>query len=222
MRILLVRHGQTSANVVRSLDSLPPGPGLTDIGRAQAEAFARSLDGIAIDRVHCSNLVRTHETAAPLLALRGLTPSIHEGLREIEAGDLEKKNDPQSIATYFETAMGWATGKVDVRLPGGIDGHELFARFDAAIADVVRAASSDAGLAVVFSHGGSIRVWAASRCTNVRGSAAAANELHNTGSVLMESAPGGTWRMLEWKIGWPGVPDAMGETLAQIEDEAGR
>ena len=40
-RLVLVRHGQSHANVERRLDTRPPGAALTDLGRNQARTFAR-------------------------------------------------------------------------------------------------------------------------------------------------------------------------------------
>ena len=40
MRLFLVRHGQTHANVARRLDTAVPGLDLTDEGQAQALALA--------------------------------------------------------------------------------------------------------------------------------------------------------------------------------------
>ena len=41
-RLILVRHGQSLANVERRLDTRPPGAALTDLGREQARTFARA------------------------------------------------------------------------------------------------------------------------------------------------------------------------------------
>ena len=42
-RLVLVRHGQSHANVERRLDTRPPGAALTDLGRDQARTFAHDL-----------------------------------------------------------------------------------------------------------------------------------------------------------------------------------
>ncbi|KTR37372.1 histidine phosphatase, partial [Curtobacterium oceanosedimentum] len=39
MRLLLIRHGQTPANVSGVLDAEVPGPGLTELGQQQADAL---------------------------------------------------------------------------------------------------------------------------------------------------------------------------------------
>ena len=43
LRLVLARHGQTPANVAKTLDTVLPGPGLTDLGRLQAEALGKEL-----------------------------------------------------------------------------------------------------------------------------------------------------------------------------------
>ncbi len=63
MRLLLVRHGQTAANVRGELDTAPPGPGLTRLGRRQAKAIPGELAAESIDGIYSSALIRTQETA---------------------------------------------------------------------------------------------------------------------------------------------------------------
>ena len=60
MRLLLVRHGQTPANVAGALDTAFPGLGLTPLGQAQAEAVPAALADERVAAVHASRLVRTH------------------------------------------------------------------------------------------------------------------------------------------------------------------
>lgn len=63
MKIILVRHGESTANVVGLLSSLPSdGVVLTEYGRAQVEGMASHIRG-KIDAVYVSPLSRTLETA---------------------------------------------------------------------------------------------------------------------------------------------------------------
>lgn len=66
MRLLLIRHGQTPANVRGELATARPGPGLTALGRRQALAIPDAVAGEQIAAIYVSPLVRTGETAAPL------------------------------------------------------------------------------------------------------------------------------------------------------------
>ena len=81
MRLLLIRHGQTPANVRGLLATARPGPGLTKLGRRQAGSLAESMlaDAVAgeqIAAIYVSPLTRTAQTAAPLAASLGLDPHV--------------------------------------------------------------------------------------------------------------------------------------------------
>lgn len=225
MRLLLVRHGQTPSNVRGLLDTAAPGPGLTALGERQAAEIPDALAGRDLDGIFVSALERTRLTAAPLAARRGLDPVRMPGIHEIEAGDLEMRSDHPSVRTYLETAFAWGLGELDRRMPGGSDGHEFFARFDADIA-AIEAAGHDA--AVVVSHGAAIRVWTAGRATNVEPSFSGSHELTNTGVVELEGSMAGGWDLLTWQgtpVGGVRLADATaddptGETLAEARAEA--
>ena len=81
------RHGQTEFNVRGRIGGDPP---LTAKGRAQAEALAQHMRQKEINWVFTSTRLRSHETAAPLLAEH---PAAHimafKEFNEIWAGDCE-------------------------------------------------------------------------------------------------------------------------------------
>ncbi|MHC5796361.1 histidine phosphatase family protein [Lacisediminihabitans sp. FW035] len=188
MRLLLIRHGQTPANVLGQLDTAHPGPALTALGERQAVAVAEALRSQQIDGVFASTLVRTQLTARPFAEA-----TVIDGLHEIEAGDLEGRSDKASARTYLETAFAWGSGDLDVTMPGAGDGTAFFQRFDHAIAEV-----SHLDTAVVFSHGAAIRVWTAGRATNVPPIFAGTHELDNTGVVELAGSPEDGWTLVSW------------------------
>lgn len=199
MRLLLIRHGQTPGNVLGQLDTAHPGPGLTELGERQAAALARSLANEQIDLLFASTLIRTQITAAPLSAVRGLEIEVLEGLREIEAGSLEKLTDEESHKRYMGTVFSWAAGDLDRRMPAGPDGHTFFDRFDAAIRRVVeRALDQRHEAAAVVSHGAAIRTWAGRRAEDADHEFAARHVLANTGIVALEGDPDRGWKLLHW------------------------
>jgi broad specificity phosphatase PhoE len=200
MRLLLIRHGQTPGNVLGQLDTAHPGPGLTDLGERQAAALARSLANEQIDYLYASTLIRTQITARPLAARRGLDVGILAGLREIEAGSLEKLTDQKSHLRYFGTVAAWTAGDLDRRMPAGPSGHDFFDRFDAAIARIAAAAAGAPGSAAVAveSHGAAIRVWAGLRAVNVDPDFAVRHVIANTGIVALEGDPDTGWRLIHW------------------------
>jgi len=227
MRLLLIRHGQTPANVLGRLDTHKPGPRLTALGAQQAAAVPAALEAERIEGVFASTLIRTQLTAEPLAERLGLEVTVLDGLKEIEAGDLEDLTDAVSVEKYLSTALAWADGDLAPRIPGGHDGHEFFARFDAGVADI---AATGVATVAVFTHGMAIRCWAAARCAGIDGTFAARNQLGNTGMVVLESTDAASWSMIEWHtapIGGQSLRDAtdvdpFAETLPDARRNAER
>jgi probable phosphoglycerate mutase len=221
MRLLLIRHGQTPSNVLGALDTAAPGPGLTELGRAQAAAVPHALASERIDGVYTSKLIRTQQTAAPLARVRGeqhrvVLPGIHE----IQAGDLESRTDKESVRAYVDVIWAWADGDLDARMPGADDGHEFYGRFDADLARVAAEHDPDATVAV-FSHGAAIRVWTAARASNIPVDYPGRQYLENTGVVALEGSPLDGWSVIHWAgeplggvaLADPSADDVTGEPL---------
>lgn len=204
MRLLLIRHGQTPANILGQLDTAYPGPRLTPLGERQALAVALALAEESIDSVIASTLVRTQLTAEPL----DRDIRVIEGLHEIEAGALEGRSDRESARTYLETAFAWGSGDLAVEMPGGTTGHAFFERFDAGI----ETATAGAETVAVFSHGAAIRVWTAGRARNVPPIFAGTHELDNTGVVELDGSPRDGWTLVSWAGAPIGGPDLVDET----------
>ncbi|MFJ3863217.1 histidine phosphatase family protein [Streptomyces nigra] len=196
MRLLLVRHGQTTANVDYLLDTAPPGAPLTPLGEQQAAALPDALADEDIEAVYASTLIRTQATAAPLAAARGLDVRVRDGIREVSAGDMELLDGhAEEAEPYMRTVFAWAAGDTALRMPGGESGDEALGRYDAVIAE---AAASGAGTVAIVSHGAAIRMWTAARAANVDVAFAASHPLQNTGVVILEGAPGEAWKALSW------------------------
>src|SRR3954471_9725227 len=84
--LLLVRHGESEAAIEGRPFELVEGhgnPSLSEEGREQAEFVGERLAREHIDAIYVSNLVRTHQTAAPLAARLGLVPIEDRELREV-------------------------------------------------------------------------------------------------------------------------------------------
>ena len=221
MRLLLIRHGQTPANVRGELDTAAPGPALTELGRAQAAAIPDALASEHIDGIYVSRLIRTQQTAAPLARTRGeMHRVVLPGIHEIEAGKLEGRTDKRAVRKYVKTIWAWGGGNLSKRMPGAGDGHEFYGRFDADIARVAAEHDPDATVAV-FSHGAAIRVWTAARATNIAPDFPGRQHLDNTGIVALEGSPTEGWIVTRWggeplggaQLNDPNADDITGETL---------
>ncbi|MDO4888385.1 MAG: histidine phosphatase family protein [Actinomycetaceae bacterium] len=185
MRIYLIRHGQTDMNAVHTIDSYYPGASLSRLGQRQAAGLVGHFDGVPLGGIFVSNLVRTHETAAPLAASRGLVPTELPGLREIEAGSWEGGSDAIAYDGYRSTIQRWVEGALDERMGGGVSGAQVLERYDGAIAQIE---ASGVDEVAVVSHGGVIGFWTAMRVSGITLRLLAGREQTNAKMCVIEGS----------------------------------
>ncbi len=214
MRLILVRHGQTPSNVRGLLDTAPPGPGLTELGLAQAAAVPATVADEPIDALYASTALRAQLTAAPLARERRLEVAIRADLREIAAGDWEMQGDDDSVRGYLGLIGAWLAGDLHRRSPGqgGESGVEVMERFDAVVAEI---AASGVDAATIVAHGAVNRMWASLRAGNLDDEFGASHPLRNTGIVILDGDPGTGWTALSWT----GVRFAGGLPVEPAEDD---
>lgn len=205
MRLHLIRHGQTSSNVINAIDTSVPGPALTELGAQQAAALALALADVPFDRVVASSQLRARMTAAALADERGLELLVRDGLREVAAGELEMRHDKDAIEQYLGLLSAWGHGDAGAVLPGGETRAQTLGRFDAVIEEL---AGSGAEHAAVVSHGAVIRVWCAAHVSNLDAGFIMGHGLANTGIVTLERADGGEWVADRWESAVVPVPQA--------------
>ncbi len=207
MRMLLIRHGQTRSNQLGLLDTAPPGPELSPLGREQAERLADLLADESIEAVVASTARRAQQTATPLARRRGLAVEVVDGLAEVAAGDWEMTGNPELVRSYLDTLGHWMVGDLERRTPGpnGESGAELFARVDTAMAALV---ARDLPTLAVVAHGALLRTWASVRAVNLPADFGAGRPLGNTGVIILDrpdSDPATGWTCLSWT----GQPDPL-------------
>lgn len=153
-RIYLLRHGDVSYFDEQGQPHRPDTVPLNAEGRRQAEAVARELAGISIDRAISSDLPRSVETAALVTAGRGLTVETRSELREIRPGRLADLVGTD-IEQAFIGAFGHGVG-ADTRFLGGETFGSLFERVTACFQALLADASWESVL--IVAHGGVNRV----------------------------------------------------------------
>lgn len=87
MTVILLRHGRSTANSALTLAGRTPGIGLDETGLSQAAALCGRLDGLPVEAVVRSPLLRCRQTIEPLAAAFGLDPVVEDGLIEVDYGD---------------------------------------------------------------------------------------------------------------------------------------
>ena len=218
-RLILVRHGQSHANVERRLDTRPPGADLTELGVRQGREFARA-------RTHPTGIIlhstarRAEQTAAAIeaefiaagsgfaSAPEGLTiPTARqvEGIHEAQAGDLENRNDDEAIAEFNAVYQRWHEGDLGARMPGGESGRDVLDRYLPVITDLRLRYLDDRDWTediIVVSHGAAIRL-AAATLAGVEPSFVLEHHLANTEAVTLAPITDGRWSCVQWGIHSP-------------------
>lgn len=198
MRLILIRHGQTPANVDGVLESTVPGPGLTALGEEEAAALPATLADEKIGAIFASTQIRSQLTAAPLADSLGLKVEVRDGLREIAAGDGEGHTDRPAVMVYVRTFLTWIDGELNVRMPGAEDGHEVLERFGAVVAESEELGHDTIAL---VSHGAVIRTWAGTHTEDLGSEFFRTHFVANTGYVIVEGSTADGWRLESWQGG---------------------
>ncbi|MGQ9781508.1 MAG: histidine phosphatase family protein [Nitrososphaeria archaeon] len=89
---IMIRHGESSGNINRVISNDYDGHPLTPKGRKQATVVGKELEGIKIDNIYTSPVLRARETAEIIAEFIGCTVIIDERLKERNFGDLNNKN----------------------------------------------------------------------------------------------------------------------------------
>ncbi|MEU6264221.1 histidine phosphatase family protein [Saccharopolyspora shandongensis] len=198
LHLILARHGQTPANVAHLLDTLPPGPGLTELGQQQAVRLAERLADEKIVSVHASRAVRAQQTAQPLAQRHKLPLEVVDGTHEVYVGDLEGRGDQEALQIFDDVYANWHAGRLDVPMPGGETGREALTRFVGGARSAIDGAG--AGAVALVSHGAMLRLAASALASNIEGSQGNEALLPNTGVIVLEADPDAEtgWRCVSW------------------------
>lgn len=222
-QLVLARHGQTSANLRHALDTLPPGPELTEHGVRQAEELAGRLSGVRIASLRASRALRAQQTAAPIAMRSGLAVQVTDGVQEVYVGELEGRADPEAAQIFDRVYGDWHAGELDEPMPGGETGNEACTRFLNAAQECLSGA--DGGSVVLVSHGAMLRLVAGRLAAGITGAQANSVPLPNTGVIVLRADPAVPtgWRCSQWDAlplpgadGLPGVEEQRG-----VEDQRG-
>ena len=147
--LYFVRHGESEANARRVFAGQQDSP-LTLAGRGQAEAVARVLSRIRVDRVVSSDLSRSRDTAEVIARGHGVPVEPFPELREIDVGEMAGRtwDEAHGLTQWHEDGF--------VQWPGGESLDEVLARALPAVQRIAR--ESDGKTVVIVGHGGVTRI----------------------------------------------------------------
>lgn len=151
--IFLVRHAVTD-HTGRRLTGWLPDVHLTDEGRSQAEATARSLSSVRFDAVFSSPIDRTIETARIVAAPHKLKVSVRRDVGEVDYGRWTDRPLRALMRTrLWGVVQSWPSG---ARFPEGESLREVQARAVRAVEEISRAYPK--GTVCIVSHGDVIKL----------------------------------------------------------------
>jgi len=162
--LVLVRHGETFWNVEQRFQG-QGGGGLSETGRAQADAVAEVLlrHYPACRLAYASDLLRVRETWQPWAKLTGVTVTPRQDLREIDLGEWTGLLPADVTQRFPDTVARVHAGEDPVR-GGGESWADVRTRVTSALVAIATEArqaitpTSDGPETVrVFTHGGPIR-----------------------------------------------------------------
>lgn len=150
---LVLRHAQHDW-VGRGIAGRQPDVSLNEEGRRQAQELVQRLANVPIDLIVCSPQPRTHQTAQPIAAARGLTIETHAGIDEVDMGDWVGMSF-QQLEALGAPWRHWCEHRGSAHPPGGEAFVDVPRRAMAALRDIHQA-HPDANVLVV-SHGDVIK-----------------------------------------------------------------
>ncbi len=154
--IYIIRHGETDNNKNHLLQGRKINASINEKGKQQAVGIANTLKDIPIQKVITSSLVRTLETAKPLIESKGLEFDQYEELDEMSFGDWEGKPFEEVIDQIRVIQKAWISGETDTKIPGGESPEEVFKRAGEKFLEILM--SSEEKYIAFMLHGRLIRV----------------------------------------------------------------
>jgi probable phosphoglycerate mutase len=145
--IYLVRHGKTDWLGNRITGNIK-GVHLNEIGRSQAARIAAYLAQFSIKAVFSSPMERTMETAEPLAAVKGLSISSLDFLREIDFGTLQGLGEELASLPIWHQFL---SHPAEVLFPDGESVNEAQQRIVAGLKTLAAKYPGDAQI-VCFGH----------------------------------------------------------------------
>ena len=155
LRLFVVRHAQTDWNRERRYQGWQDTP-LSEVGRGQAAAVARALQGGKLDAVYSSPLRRAVTTAEAIAAPHGLPVRVEAAFREIGFGAWEGLTLDEARVRYPAEYQHWAERPHEAVVPGGEALPDVRQRVLAGL-EALRA-EHDGGSVCLVTHGVPARV----------------------------------------------------------------
>jgi broad specificity phosphatase PhoE len=119
LKLILVRHGETSWNKERRVQGSDSDIELNDTGLEQARKVASFLKNEPIDIIFSSPMQRARDTAKAIASYHQVPVEFDQGLKELNVGELEGMSATNLRTTFSQFLMQWWQDGGATKLPSG-------------------------------------------------------------------------------------------------------
>lgn len=155
-QVYIIRHGETDNNRNHRLQGRGVNASINEIGRLQGEEIAEALKDVPIQKVVISSMIRTLETATPLINQKDATVESYAELDEMSFGKWEGALFEDVKKEIHEIHTRWTSGDINAEVEGGESPQQVFDRAGAKVIEVLNS-SQEEHIAFVL-HGRLIRI----------------------------------------------------------------
>lgn len=153
MKLILVRHGESQANVDRVYSGWTDFP-LTDRGKEQVRNLLEILSNEYIDILYSSSLSRALATAEIISKHIGKKIYVSEKLKEMNFGIFEGKSYREISETYHIEWEKWINDNIKYRIPNGESLIDMYNR----VTQFIDGLKDKTGTFLLVTHAGVIRI----------------------------------------------------------------
>jgi alpha-ribazole phosphatase len=155
MRLILIRHGKTCDNLKRKYSGIRD-IGLTRVGWQEAKKIEEKIKGLKVDRVFCSDLKRSWQTAEIIFSNRTCKIIKNPHLREINFGIWEGLTYSQILKRFPAIYKKWLADPFSMDIPSGQRLSSFIQRIKKELRKIVN--SNKKQTVALVTHSGVIRV----------------------------------------------------------------
>jgi len=198
MKLYFLRHGESTANLRKEFSNDHSKHPLTGKGAIQARAAARDMQGLPIDRIYTSPVLRAVQTARILSDELKAPLEITEALREWSVGIYEGTTDPLGWELHRQVQEYWFERHYyESKIPGGESFYQIQERFVPFISKLMQGSNGSQGNIVLVGHGGLYKAMLPVILNNVDHDFAQRYGLPYAAMVVAELRPNGLY-CLSW------------------------
>lgn len=153
-RVYVVRHCETEGNTKKVFQGHCDLP-ITKLGEAQLKALSKRFEGIYLDKIYTSPLLRARRTAEAVKGEKDIEIIPYDGLIELNGGVIEGRTYEEIYSTISGFKEMWLNNTQDFAPEKGETMKEGYDRIWNAVLDIAK--KNEGKTVAVATHGGMVR-----------------------------------------------------------------